>query len=381
MQINRIQPNFYTKYTNFNKTTNNNYQKTYNDMNVICNSYNITFGNRYAAIPDIDYEEYLDMHEATKKRFRKRYQNFSESKIFNKKDLVDNKYQYLPLRTEYLMDKFIKISSIYNKFKDHQIICLGRSPKWFLNTSLWMENGIKDYKFVAFSGHWYTPDKKEGLRRLDDMAPKAKEIESYRKYLKRIKADPKSIVENMHATGKKTIITDYIQSGKGACSFLEILGNFAKDQDVLEEFSKSIHIVGIGSRDYLEELNPYEDSISDPYIVLPNVYEPYKNNIKQEFNNMDYAVFREMLLNQNANECRSTYYPASAWLLYKPDKFKTGLIKDFKKVKDLLQLLPQDKSVSAFKPVMRDYRNLLNFRILDGLDARNLLKKMHKSKI
>jgi len=30
---------------------------------------------------------------------------------------------------------------------------------------------------------------------------------------------------------------------------------------------------------------------------------------------------------------------------------------------------------------MRDYRNLLNFRILDGLDARGLLKAVHNTKI
>ena len=90
---------------------------------------------------------------------------------------------------------------------------------------------------------------------------------------------------------------------------------------------------------------------------------------------------KSILIDKNTNECRSTYYPSGAWTIYKPDKFKTGLIKDLKKVKDLIKLLPQNKSVSAFKPVMRDYRNLLNFRILDGLNARNLLKKVHHSKI
>ena len=50
---------------------------------------------------------------------------------------------------------------------------------------------------------------------------------------------------------------------------------------------------------------------------------------------MDYEVFKDMLINQNTNECRSTYYPHDAWTIYKPDKFKTGLIKDMKKVKKM----------------------------------------------
>ena len=33
------------------------------------------------------------------------------------------------------------------------------------------------------------------------------------------------------------------------------------------------------------------------------------------------------------------------------------------------------KSVSNFTPAMRDYRNLLNFRILDYLSSHNLLRE------
>ena len=344
----------------------------------------ITFGTsntRKLTIPDIEHEEYLGMSEATKKRFRKRYKDFKNNKTTNERELIDAKYQYLPLQLEKTMDDFIKISSIYSKYKKNPIICLGRSPKWFLNAALWMEDGIKNYTYVAFSGFWYRPDSKEGLVRMNAVAPKPEELEAYKKYLKRIKADPKSIVEEMKKNGEKTVITDYIHSGKGACSFMEIMGNMAKEQGVLKEFSESIQIVGIGSRDYLEEMNPYADSISDPFVPMPEVLWPYEKNIKQEFYNMDYNVFCEMLLNQNSNECRSTYYPSSAWTIYKPDQFKTGLIKDVKKLEGVIKRLSHKKCVTSFSPAMRDYRNLLNFRILDGLNARGLLKKIHKSKV
>lgn len=93
-------------------------------------------------------------------------------------------------------------------------------------------------------------------------------------------------------------------------------------------------------------------------------------------------MFREMLLNQNTNECRSTYYPHTMWPVYRPDRLKTGLVKDMKKVKQMLAAANGPKKViSHFTPAMFDYRNLLNFRILDGLNARGILKTVHRSKI
>jgi len=345
---------------------------------------NIHFGEFFdpnRTIPHIDYEEYMAMHISTKKRFRKKYANFFKDTAINTTEMIDKNYTYMPLRTEGLMDKFINASKIYTKYKDQPIICLGRSPKWFLNTALWMKDGIDDYKFVAFSKFWHRPDPIEGMRRMETMAPTPKEEAAYRKYLKRIKADPQTIVDNMEKTGKKTVITDYICSSKGACSFLEILGKYAEDLGILEKFSKSIQFAGIGSMEYMEHLNPYAEYISEPRVIMPEILRPYSENINQEFYNIDYEVFKEMLLNQNTNECRSTYYPHEALTIYKPDRFKTGLIKNMKKVKEMVKTLKGEKSISSFAPAMYDYRNLLNFRILDALNERKILKVIHKSKI
>lgn len=345
---------------------------------------NVHFGEFFdpnRTIPHIDYEEYMAMLTVTKRKFRKKYNNFFKDSSIDKTQMTDKNYMYMPLRTEDLMDKFIDTSKIYTKYKDQPIICLGRSPKWFLNTALWMKDGIDDYKFVAFSKFWHRPDSVEGMRRMESMAPTPKEEMAYRKYLQRIKADPQTIVDNMEKTGKKTVITDYICSSKGACSFLEILGKYADDLGILEKFSKSIQIVGIGSMEYMEQLNPYAEYISEPRVIMPEILRPYSQNVKQEFYNMDYIVFKEMLLNQNTNECRSTYYPHEAWTIYKPDRFKTGLIKNMKKVKEMVKTLKGEKSFASFTPAMFDYRNLLNFRILDALNERGILKAIHRSKI
>lgn len=88
---------------------------------------------------------------------------------------------------------------------------------------------------------------------------------------------------------------------------------------------------------------------------------------------MPLEVFEQMLWNQNTNECRSSYYPPRAWDTYKPYNYKTGKISD-KKI-DELKAKSLHKSLVNFNPTMRDYRNLLNFRILDYLDQNGLLKE------
>ncbi len=402
MQITRIQSSNFTNpqiYTAKNRVNNltggekpGTQNRTYAKAPIGFHySANIHFGEFFdpnRSIPHIDYEEYMVMQPYTKRKFRKKYRTFFNNLGTKSQEMVDKKYMYMPLQSEFLMEKFLETAKIYSKYKDQPIICLGRSPKWFLNAALWMKDGIDKYDFVAFSQNWYRYDNSENtVMRIDSMAPTPKEEGAYRKYLKRIQADPQTIVDNMKKTGKKTVITDYIFSGKGMTSFLDVMSKYAEDLGILEEFCNSIHIVGIGSKDYMEEMLKIEDHI--PKVRMPERMQPYEKtglwtyNIKQEFYDMDYTMFKEMLINQNTNECRSTYYPHEAWTVYQPDRVKTGLIKDLKKAKQMVKDLKSsgDRSISSFTPAMFDYRNLLNFRILDGLNERGLLKLIHKSKV
>ena len=345
---------------------------------------NVNFKSIYESektVPDIEFEEYKRMQDHTKERYRRVYKSFQINKSIKKEELFDPKHKSLPLQTEEKLEKFFDISKEYSKYKDHSIICLGRSPKWFLNTALWMKDGIETYKFVAFSKYWYIPDQNDGVRKVQRMVPTEKEEAAYKKYLNSVQADPKSIIAEAEKKGKKVVITDYVCTGKGMCSFLDLLGRYAEEQGVLEKFANSIEIVGIGSMEYMEQLNPYAEYISVPSVPLPEVLWPYYNKIEQHFHDMDYGVFSDMLLNQNTNECRSTYYPHETWTLYKPNQFKTGLIKDLKKVENLIKASKTEKCTASFKPAMADYRNLLNFRILDGLAKRNLLRLKHVSKV
>lgn len=343
---------------------------------------NVSFGEYYdpnRKIPHIDYFEYQAMSNTTKRRFRKKYDTFL--KTVDQSKLAEPQ-KYMPLRTEHTMKAFIDTAKFYSQFKDRQIICLGRSPKWFLNAAKWMENGIEDYTFVAFSKFWFLPDYAEGVRKVDKWAPTEKEEAAYRKYLKRIQADPESIVKRYQETGKKAIITDYIQTGKGMSSFLDVMGRYADDLGILDEFANSIEIVGIGSMAFTEEKYPGEEELSTPCVYMPPILQPYNNKIKQSFHDLDYSMFKDMLYDQNVNECRSTYYPHSAWTLYKPDRFKTGLIHDMKKVHALKKELREkagenhaNACLSSFTPEMFDYRNLVNFHILDEMNKAGVLKK------
>lgn len=391
MKISQISNRFFTSYNQTKPAQ----EKVSTDKLTQSRSYtNIPAGFRYGAnihfqgeydsvkqsVPHIDYEEYMAMNKYTKERLRKRYQMFLTT--VNRTEMFDQKECHMPLSKPETMNKFIEASKIYAQYKDNPIICLGRSPKWFLNTALWLKDGINDYNFIAFSKYWYRPDSIEGMHKIKPMAPTEKEETEYWKYLKRKKADPETIVKHFEKTGQKTIITDYICSGKGACSFLDVLSHYAESQGLLERFSKSIKIVGIGCMEYMEELNPYEEYISQPRVIMPERLIPYDRNIEQEFHNLDYDLFSDMLLDQNVNECRSTYYPHETWTIYKPDRFKTGLINDMKKVQEMVkQLKGNTSSMSSFTPAMSDFRNLLNFHILDALNTKGLLKVIHKSKV
>ena len=345
----------------------------------------ITFGEFFdpnRSIPHIDFNEYKHMNKHKKERLRLIYSNLRNSTEININELVDKDYQYMPLRDEKQMDSFLEVAKMYSKYKDHQIICLGRSPKWFLNASLWMKDGIDNYKFVAFSDYWYKKDPVEGVCKMEIKAPTPKEEESYKRYLKSIKADPKSIVEKYNETGKTNIITDYISTGKGATSFLDIMSKYAEEQGVLEEFSKAIEIVGIGNMEYQENFYYDDEDIPEPRVIMPKRLQKYEKNIKQTYYDIkDYTMFMEMLINQNTNECRSTYYPHNAWTVYRPDRFKTGMIKDMKKVKEIRKQFDNPRHMSHFTPAMYDYRNLLSFRILDAMNERGILKENHNTKM
>lgn len=398
MLVHRVQGLY---FTNLNNTLQikQNCNKPINNNGIGVNKYaqmpvnfhygaNINFGNKISqgrTVEDIEFDNYKAMIAPDRKNkrlvdfYRRRCIDFTHDLIEDTNDIVDKKYTTLPLASKHNMDEFIKTSKIYTQYKDSQILCLGRSMKWFLNAAMWMKDGIDGYKMAAFSGRWYKPSGNGNVDRMDIAAPKEDEIKAYRKYLKNKQLDPKSIVNKFEKNGKKTIITDYVCTGKGFTSFLEVMSDYAADQKVLEKFSKSIELVKFGSKTYFEQLFN-EEYVPDPYICMPPKLAPYEKNINQTYYDMDFDMFKEMLLNQNTNECRSTYYPHFAWSKYNPDRFKTGKASP-NKLTALAEQYGSKRLFKNFNDLLGDYRNFLNFRILDGLNARDMLRDALPKKI
>ena len=360
----------------------------------------INFSGHYhkeRKVPDVDFIQYKNMRETTKQFLRKRYKKYDKTEVFktyvekhyNKhdKNFLENLgvlYDEMPLKTPASVESFIEMTKLYAPFKDRQIICVGRSPKWFLDAALWMKDGIYNYDFAAFSGRWYRPDRTEGVLKILDAAPTAEEEIAYRSYLKDQGLDPFSIVKKAEKNGGKAIITDYICTSKGLTSFLDIMGRYAENQGVIKDFANSFELLTVGSLEYMDKLNNnIEELISVPEVIMPESIKPYNKptnawggrTIKEKFYNIkNYYLFQGILLNPNTNECRSTYYPHKAWTVYRPDRFKTGFISDMDVVRAKLAEADKSKIIKFFDPVMSDYRNLLVFHILDEINARNLLK-------
>lgn len=104
---------------------------------------------KHRRVPDVDYFSYKTMSPNMKKLLRKKCAEFN--KEVDASELKNEKKKYLPLMDDKIMDEFLEVCDLYRGMKNEPILCLGRSPKWFLNTALWMKDGIDDYKFVAFS--------------------------------------------------------------------------------------------------------------------------------------------------------------------------------------------------------------------------------------
>lgn len=330
-------------------------------------------------VMDVDLNSYENMRLGQRQILRKKYQDFE--KDVNKEELADPKNPRMPLKNDVVMEHFINVCKKYAELKDEPVLCLGRSPKWFLSAATWLEGGFeKQPPYVSFSKYWYRyKNAEDGMVRMDNAAPTPEEKKRYKRYLKRIQADPKSIIQKAQETGKKYVITDYVNTGKGMTSFLDLMSEYAEEDGVLDEFAHSIRIFSIGCQEYRENMYYEDEEIPIPTVQMPERLMPYNKVIKQSYYDMPLDVFEEMLLNENTNECRSSYYPHSVWTLYSPDRFKTGILKD-DSLKELKEKGVPKKSYANFTPAMRDYRNLLNFRILDYLDRHDMLKETLGSK-
>ncbi|MEI7474272.1 MAG: hypothetical protein WCK67_05775 [bacterium] len=150
--------------------------------------------------------------------------------------------------------------------QNKRIIALGRSPVFFTEAAKLMKNGIDDYTYVAFSKGWKCEDGKHY-----GSMPTEEEVKNYRNYLKTVNMTPKEIIKDSK-NGKNTMLVDYIESGNGISSFISVLQDWAKEDNVLDELNNSIEIgvmklPDVGQR-YPEEADVTINDTSFKAIVL-----------------------------------------------------------------------------------------------------------------
>ena len=125
----------------------------------------------------------------------------------------------------------------------------------------------------------------------------------------------------------------------------------------------------MSSLEYFDDLE-YDYYYYYPQVILPEILQPYA--IEQEYQDMSATVMKEILIDKNTNECRSTYYPHQAWTKYHPDQLKIGLISNevIENIEDFAS-----RNNIRFTDGMKDFRNLMHFRICDALDKAGRLRK------
>lgn len=136
-------------------------------------------------------------------------------------------------------------TEMLKQFPNDNIVCLGRSPMWAIESA----NLIKQYskagrlgahfQYCAFSGCFYTL--KNSQYEHAETLPNESQINAYRQYLTENNLDPTSIIK-ANKNNRKTVFVEYIQSGRGLISFLSILLNWAKELNLKNALIKSIHL-------------------------------------------------------------------------------------------------------------------------------------------
>lgn len=104
--------------------------------------------NTRQRIIDVDFYSYRNLRLGQRQILRKQYNNFEN--LVNVEELAAPKNPKLPLKSDVAMKHYIDVCKKYTEFKNDPILCLGRSPKWFLSGAYWMRDGL--YKKPPYKG-------------------------------------------------------------------------------------------------------------------------------------------------------------------------------------------------------------------------------------
>lgn len=317
------------KKTNSSESLSINCKSTVNSLNntnsSIISYKNIAFKGKIETIKDMNIDEYHKLSGSDKISLRKEYSG--------------NKYALgstMPLATDAEADNFLKVSEkVVKNYKNDHIVGLGRSPLWFLEAAKLKKDGIENYTPAAFSGGWFyqVPDT-EKLQRIEAQAPNKEQTKAYRDYLTKLNLDPEMIVKQNKQTGKKVVIVDFLDTGKGVHSFIDFLQSWADEKKLdKNSFKKALSVHSIESMENPSPYSPPSQVGRDVTLVKGSIYRDFFSGTT------------------GAKNALGIKYPPEKWGKIDP--------------------LASQK----IEPKIKHFKNLVKFRLLDYLASKKMLRK------
>lgn len=194
----------------------------------------------------------------------------------------------------------------------YRLFGLGESPSWIIFVAELLTRGSEardeskpnpkiEFGNIAFSGSFLaresdTPAAHVKFQTTTNM-PTEEEVRKYRKYLKRIKMDPETIIQRRQNEGVKTIITDYTNTGKGFASFIYILCDWAQEDSKVDQLKKALRLINLNiSSTAIKGLSlpaPLGDLSFDTLLIQQRENE-FGGNLIQKLANNDAAGCRRV---------------------------------------------------------------------------------------
>jgi hypothetical protein len=177
-----------------------------------------------------------------------------------------------------------------------------------------MKKGIPDYDFVAFSDGCLLNSINTDIWKKQEDRPTREQLESYRKYLTTLGMDPETIIDKAN-NGQKTVIIDFCGSGSGMRAFLEILRDWALEQNNYTDLKESVIAVPMyypktySKNDFINQKKNY--CIYGKQVSI-NLFKEFNAS---PINLLDSDIYEELfdIFDHNSNTFFEKFYPSREW--------------------------------------------------------------------
>lgn len=186
------------------------------------------------------------------------------------------------------------------------ICALGQSPAYIVFAARIKEE-IKGpseprFKHITFSGKWFR--RTGNVFEKNCKYPKGEGLKLYLSYLQRTGLAPRDIVESYKATGFKTTITEYTLSGESLYSFLELLYDWATEEQVADNLKEAL------------EVCMFQSNISEAHYNVDNTEADFFGFkvVKHLLNQTDNIIMSQFSESDVTGDRLTYYHPYTKWV-------------------------------------------------------------------